>query len=82
MRNAVIIEAQGMPTFATEEDARDWMYGEVDDPFVDNDRFYYEGDTEGTAEYERQIEDGCCGFFDRKISIAGRLAWIGCNYGH
>lgn len=82
MRNAVIIAAQQLPTFETESDARDWMYDEVDDPCVDNNRFYFEGDTEGAAEYERQIDDGCCGFFDRQIIVAGRLAWIGCNYGH
>jgi hypothetical protein len=79
MRNAAILS---VPYFTDESDAWDWMYEEVDDPCIDNTRLAVIGDKDQEAAYEAQERDGCCGFFDRKVNIAGRLHWIGCNYGH
>ena len=71
-----------MLEFATREDAIEWMVREVDDPCVDNDRFAYLDDEAALAQYKSQEDDGCCGFFDLEILVAGRKATIGCNYGH
>lgn len=70
------------PTFDTYQEAIQWMEDEVDDPYIDNERFAFCDDHEATLKYEAQIESGCCGSFDRKVSINGRLGLIGCNYGH
>lgn len=70
------------PEFANAQDARDWMLAEVDDPCVDNYRFAYNDDEKEIGTYNRLQNAGCCGFFDREVRIAGRLATIGCNYGH
>ena len=34
------------------------------------------------AKYNAAIATGCCGVFDEEILIDGRMATIGCNYGH
>jgi hypothetical protein len=39
-------------------------------------------DAEGMAEYDAKAAGGCCGFYDRHITVLGRPAMIGCNYGH
>lgn len=36
----------------------------------------------GESLYESIRDEGCCGFFDEEIMINGRLAKIGCNFGH
>jgi hypothetical protein len=68
--------------FNTQEESEAWMEAEVNDACVDNHRFAYLDDAAGMLEYEKQKLQGCCGFFDEQISIAGRMASIGCNYGH
>ena len=68
--------------FESFENASAWMEAEVDDPCVDNYRFAWSDDDNAMARYEELKEDGCCGRFDRKITIQGREAMIGCNYGH
>lgn len=70
------------PDFATIEDAYAWMKSCVDDPCVDNHRFAFKDDDNAVGEYTRQQDEGCCGFFDADITVAGRPAMIGCNYGH
>lgn len=70
------------PDYANEILAEVAMLEEVDDPCVDNHRFAYEDDAEGMAKYDAKAADGCCGFYDRRITILGRPARIGCNYGH
>jgi hypothetical protein len=39
-------------------------------------------DPEGMARYAQQQAEGCCGFFDAYVQVDGRLATVGCNYGH
>lgn len=69
-------------TFATREEAEEWMGREVDDPCVDNERYAYLDDDLARARYYDQQDQGCCGFFDADIIVDGRPAMIGCNYGH
>ncbi len=71
-----------MKEFATPEEAFEWLNREIDDPCVDNMRFAYVDDPAAVAKYQAAQEDGCCGFADYTVSIDGRQAWIGCNYGH
>lgn len=68
--------------FNSYEAALKRMLEEVDDPCVDNIRFAWLDDTEACQKYAEAKQDGCCGSFDREISINGREANIGCNYGH
>ena len=69
-------------SFATEQEAADWMSEEVDDPYQDNDRFAFKDDPEAVKRYEEFQGRGCCGYFDADIIVAGRPAMIGCNFGH
>lgn len=71
-----------IPFFQSKEDAFDWMYNEVDDPCVDNERFAFVDDDAGMAEFDYQEERGCCGSFTHLVCIDGRDAYVGCNYGH
>lgn len=71
-----------LPKFETEEDAWAWMYEQIDDPCVDNERLAYDDDPEMMREYFSQEENGCCGSFDAEVVINGQEANIGCNYGH
>lgn len=70
------------PAFSSKKEALDWMYKEVDDLCVDNERFAYYNDEKAMAAYDKQVDEGCCGSFDQDVVINGRLARIGCNYGH
>ena len=71
-----------LPSFASKEDAIEWMDERVDDPCTDNYRFAFVDDAAKMAEYEDQVRSGCCGSFDEQIMVAGRKATIGCNFGH
>jgi hypothetical protein len=71
-----------MKSFASYTEAKTWMESEVDDTCIDNYRFAYSGDVNGVKNYERQRSKGCCGSFDISIKVKGRIAFIGCNYGH
>lgn len=73
-----------MEKFNSEKEASEWMFNEavVDEDCVDNYRFAYEDDSASVTVYEQIMSEGCCGFFDKLIMVAGRLATIGCNFGH
>lgn len=76
--------SQELKKFASEQEASDWMYDEavVDEDCIDNYRFAFQDDNEAMNQYEDIRSGGCCGFFDEEIMVAGRLATIGCNFGH
>ena len=72
-------------SFATPSEATAWMLAclkEEGEEYVDNERFAYLDDEKAMAQYHAQAATGCCGFFDREVCIAGRLATVGCNHGH
>lgn len=71
-----------LPEFSTKAEAIDWMYESVDDPCTDNFRFAKLDDADAMDEYCQNQSDGCCGFFDNIVIIAGEKYMIGCNYGH
>ena len=71
-----------IPEFETSEAAINWIVEQADDPCVDNTRFAFDDDSGALLEYEWIKEGGCCGFMDREVLVAGRRAWVGCNYGH
>ena len=71
-----------MMNFESEEAASAWMSETVDDACQDNYRFAYADDPKAVAEYNEIQSYGCCGEFDADITINGREAMIGCNYGH
>ncbi len=73
---------KSLKQFETYEDAEEWMKEEVDDLCIDNFRFAYQNDSEALYLYEELRDEGCCGFFDEEITVSGKLAQIGCNYGH
>ncbi len=70
------------PTFANWEEAHMWMMAEVGDPCVDNFRYAWSDNGAECAAYDHLREKGCCGSFDELVTINGREARIGCNYGH
>lgn len=83
MTQAQIDEIANRTEFATEDEAWDTVAAaHMDDPFADNHRLAYLDDPEQVAKYEQQEREGCCGFVDLEVTIAGRPALIGCNYGH
>lgn len=51
MRDATLIAAKKTPKFANKEEAWDWLDEAVDDPCVDNYRFYFDGDTKAAEQY-------------------------------
>lgn len=68
-------------SFANVADAWDYMYSHEYD-FMDNLRFAYMDDADAMKMYDRQQSEGCCGYHDERIIVNGKLAVIGCNYGH
>lgn len=68
--------------FATEQDAIDWIMEDVDNLYVDNGRFAFLDDLEAMKKYNEQKARGCCGEADETVTVNGRLATVGCNYGH
>lgn len=68
--------------FNSKDEAFDWMYKIVDDPCIDNTRFAFDDDDLAVVEYENQKQNRCCGYFDVIVTVNGRTAFIGCNYGH
>jgi len=71
-----------MKSFATLRDAYEWCAAECDHDCVDNYRHATAGNAEQEAAYREAQNDGCCGFFDRVVLVAGVETWVGCNYGH
>jgi hypothetical protein len=70
------------PTFDSYEEAKDWMVAEIDDHCIDNYRFAFNDDEAAVRVYEDLKAKGCCGSFDQEVIVAGRAAFIGCNFGH
>ena len=73
--------------FDTEAEAWDWLEDEAieldsGDNYTDNQRLAYKDDQESVLKYNRQAKEGCCGFIDATVTINGREALLGCNYGH
>lgn len=68
-------------SFANVSDAWDYMDSNEYD-FMDNLRFSYMDDAETMKLYDKQQSEGCCGYHDEVIIVKGRVAVIGCNYGH
>jgi hypothetical protein len=73
---------KNIPNFTTKDVAHDYMIKLLDDEFEDNYRFSYCDDADGLTEYADAIDNGCCGSFDVMVKVNGRLALVGCNYGH
>ena len=71
-----------IPEFDTKEDAFAWLRDIVDDPCIDNFRFAFDDDLVAINAYDEAHYNGCCGSADRRVIVAGRLAQVGCNYGH
>jgi hypothetical protein len=68
---------------ATVEDARLAFVVATDDlDYRDNYRTGFEDDAASMAAYNEIADSGCCGSIDKRYVIGGRLAFIGCNYGH
>lgn len=70
--------------FASEKEAEDWMYEQElnGEEFFSDHRFAFVDDNAQMAKYQEIQEGGCCGSFDQEIIVDGRLATIGCNFGH
>lgn len=71
--------------FVDEESAKTWMFEfleERGEECIDNYRFRIYGDEKARLEYQKRIEEGCCGSFDEEIQVGDELAEIGCNFGH
>lgn len=68
--------------FGTVEDAFEWLFNDVDDTCIDNDRFAFTDDEAAMVEYQQKVNDGCCGSVDCFVLIDGREGIIGCNFGH
>jgi hypothetical protein len=73
--------------FDSKESAMDWMSEEVNDTCQDNERFaFIDCDTmeelEEEEDYNNKLARGCCGSFDAIVKVNGRVARIGCNFGH
>ncbi len=72
----------GSKVFAAYRDAQNWMLDSVDDQYADNDRFAFLDDPAAMFSYGVRKDQGCCGSFDAEVTVGGRKAVIGCNYGH
>ncbi len=70
------------PSFMTKGEAIQWVHREADDGCIDNTRFAYLDDVKAMEEYNKQIDEGCCGSMDRVVYVMGRKATVGCNFGH
>lgn len=71
--------------FASENEAAKWMYDVrlAGEECFDNYRFAFLDDEAARNAYADDRELGCCGYFDTdRITINGRQAMIGCNFGH
>lgn len=75
-----------MKRFKTTKEALDWMYREVNDPYIDNERIAEVGNAAEELIYEKIWQEGCCGFWDEIVEIGTKKKAqqykIGCNYGH
>jgi len=57
---------------------------EINNCCTDNFRFYLVGDKTQQQKYEGATNNGCCGFYDKKVihPKSKNIYWIGFNYGH
>ena len=73
------------PNYSSEAEAADAIYNQLqeeDEECIDNYRFAFCDDAGAMAEYELAQESGCCGSADFEVTINGRKANIGYNFGH
>jgi hypothetical protein len=69
--------------FDSEREASDWMYEVLSgEECFDNYRFCFTDQPNAEQAYEELASGGCCGSADYDINVKGRLARIGCNFGH
>lgn len=54
----------------------------AEESYHDNYRAAYADDVAAMADYDAKVAAGCCGSADIAYLVAGRLYYIGCNYGH
>lgn len=73
-----------LKTFYSEKEASNWLFNEVvvNQEYVDNYRFAFKDEHWSMSAYNKACNKGCCGSFDEEIMVNGRLAIIGCNFGH
>lgn len=72
-----------VPSFASEQEAWDWFDEQLgDEQNKDNFRFAYTDKPNQVASFEKKSVNGCCGSWEPEVTIGGRTAWLGCNYGH
>lgn len=72
-----------LQAYATYEEAKEALMASLtNEQCVDNDRFAYTDDVAAMQVYEDLKREGCCGSADWLVTIAGREAYIGCNFGH
>lgn len=50
--------------------------------YADNFRYACYDNPEEMAEYNRKVQEGCCGQFDHRFKYQGIDYIVGCNYGH
>jgi hypothetical protein len=79
--NAANSPEKVIPDFATIEAATEWIFSRAHEN-ADNFRFAWTDDAEQVMKYAELADAGCCGSADEDITIQGRLAMIGCNFGH
>jgi len=74
-------ELREFPSFAA---AEFWMTSDpnLDLENADNIRSTFLNDPAGISEYIEIANHGCCGAYDVFVTINGKPAAIGCNYGH
>jgi hypothetical protein len=68
--------------FDSFDEAIEWMRDIVDDQCISNIRYSYADDDIGMEKFMEIESAGCCGSIDYGIVVNGRVAIIGCNYGH
>jgi hypothetical protein len=74
---------ENTPKFATEAEAAEYMYLLLDEEeCIDNYRFAFRDDDDAMVLYNSLAGGGCCGSSDFDVIVDGKLAAIGCNYGH
>jgi hypothetical protein len=77
------VDENGALSFLTKEGAIKFLYIHLfEHDNLDNIRFAYVGDPDAERIYEEQVNQGCCGSFDIDITVDGKPARIGCNFGH
>ena len=59
------------------------IHAVVKDPFIDNFRMARVWKSSDCRRYQREKNNGCCGFYDDIVTAPdGNKYLIGCNYGH